>query len=93
MTRSLLDLLNSEKGHGGAVVATLLALAGMVVMPIGLAGDSDWLAIAGAVCLGLGVVVAVNAPHLWVVRIYRRLDRMSPDDPDAKPGSGINLEF
>lgn len=93
MTQTLPDLLRSEKGHGGAVVATLLAVAGMVLMPIGLTGDSDWLAIAGALCLGLGVVVAVNAPHIWVVRIYRRLDRMSPDDPDARSGSQMNLEF
>jgi hypothetical protein len=86
-------LVAREDGHIGSGLASLLALAGMVLLPIGLAGDSDPLAIAGAVLLGLGIIVAVNAPHIWVGRIYRRLDRVAPDDPDARTETRGRIEF
>ncbi|OGO52407.1 MAG: hypothetical protein A2148_05780 [Chloroflexi bacterium RBG_16_68_14] len=82
-----------EEGHVGPGIASLLALAGAILLPIGLSGDSDGLSIAGAALLGLGVIVGANAPHLWARRIYRRLDRMAPDDPDAHTGSGLRIEF
>ena len=86
-------LVAREDGHIGSGLASLLALAGMVLLSVGLAGDSDPLAITGAVLLGLGIIVAVNAPHIWVGRIYRRLDRVAPDDPDARTEAGPRIEF
>jgi hypothetical protein len=83
----------SERGHIGSGVATLLGIAGGALLPIGLLVDSDWLAAAGGAALGLGVVVAVNAPHVWVRRVYGRLDRLAPDDPDARPDTKIRIEL
>ena len=91
--RNLLRLLHGEGGHVGAVTASLFAIAGMVLLPIGLVADIDALSIAGAVLLGLGIITAVNAPHIWVGRIYGRLDRVAPDDPDARTDDSIRLEF
>ena len=89
----LRHLAASEDGHVGAALASLLALVGMVLLPIGLAIDIDALSIAGAVFLGLGIIVSVGAPHIWIGRIYRRLDRVAPDDPDASAGPGSRIEF
>lgn len=83
----------AERGHIGSGLATLLGIAAAVVLAIGVAGDSDAAAIAGAVLVGLGIVVAANAPHIWARRIYGRLDRMAPEDPEARPDTRTRIEF
>ena len=83
--------MTSERGHVGVSVGSLLALAGMIVLAIGLGGDSNTVSVAGAVLLGLGSLIGMNAPHIWMRSVYRRLDRVSPDDPEAH--KGFRLEF
>ena len=84
-------MLRSERGHIGVSVASLLALAGMIVLAIGLGRDSNTVAVVGAVLLGLGSLIGMNAPHIWMRSVYRRLDRVSPDDPEAS--TSFRLEF
>lgn len=85
--------LRSEGGHIGSGVASLLGIAGGALLPAGILADAGWLAAAGGAALGLGVIVGVNAPHIWVRRVYGRLDRMAPDDPDARPDTTIRIEL
>ena len=91
--KDLPSLMRGERGHIGLGAATLLGLASAIVLAIALRGDSDALAIAGAVLVGLGIAVAGNAPHIWGRRLYRRRDRIAPDDPDARPNTRIRIEL
>jgi hypothetical protein len=91
--RHVITLLASERGHIGNGVASLLGIAGGVLLPIGILADANWLAATGGAILGAGVVVGVNAPHIWVRRVYGRLDRLAPDDPDARPDTTIRIEL
>jgi len=83
--------LQNESGHGGVTLATLLALAGTALLALGLGQDSSGLAVAGAIVLGVGSIVGANAPHIWLRSVYRRLDRVDPDDRDAR--SGFRIQF
>lgn len=76
---------NSERGHIGVTVATILGLAGTVLLAIGLGNDSTGLAVAGAIVLGVGTIIGANAPHIWMRSVYRRLDRVDPEDHEAMP--------
>lgn len=93
MKRRLADVHRGEEGHGGAALTALLAIAATVVLSVGLTGDSDALRVAGAVLMGLAIVVGVAAPHEWVKRLSARLDRMDPQDPDARPHTRARIEF
>ncbi|MEX1254499.1 MAG: hypothetical protein WEE64_09170 [Dehalococcoidia bacterium] len=92
MPREPQRIHRSERGHISVTFASLFSIAGAVLLAVGLSGDNDGLAIAGAVSLGLATLVGVNGPHLWVRRIYQRLDRMAPDDPAVHPGK-IRIEL
>src|SRR3990170_1930211 len=59
----------------------VVGIAAAVALSIGTLADSDAASVAGAVAVGLGIIVAVSAPHEWVKRIYPRLDKLDPNDP------------
>ena len=84
---------HSERGHIGVTAATVLGLVGTVLLACGLGSDNSALAVAGAIVLGLGAILGANAPHIWLRSVYRRLDRVSPDDPDARPNTRIRIQF
>jgi hypothetical protein len=86
-------MLNSERGHLGAGLASILALAGTVLLAIGLAADTTALAVVGAIVLGLGTVASVSAPHIWLRSIYRRLDKVDPEDAEAMPQKRARIQF
>lgn len=85
--------MGSETGHLGAGLATLLGIATAILLSVGALADSDVAAVAGAVAAGLGIIVSVSAPHEWVKRIYPRLDRLDPNDPQARPHTRFRVEF
>jgi hypothetical protein len=85
--------LQSEQGHIGSGIASIAALAGGILLAIGLDSDTTALSVAGAIVLGLGIFVAANAPHIWMRSIYRRLDRVDPDDHDAMPEKRARIQF
>lgn len=91
--RLLADVHRREEGHGGFALTVLLAIAATIVLAVGLTGDGDTLRVAGTVLMGLAIVVGSVAPHEWVKRLSARLDRMDPQDPDARPYARIRLEF
>ena len=91
--RRLADVHQGEGGHGGAALTVLLAIAATIVLAVGLTGDGDALRVAGTVLMGAAIVVGSVAPHEWVKRLSARLDRMGPQDPDARPYTRIRVEF
>ena len=84
---------NSETGHVGAGLATILGIAAAAALVIAFAADSDVAGIAGGVLTGLGIFAAVNAPHQWLKRVYPRLDRLDPEDPEAHPEMRVRIEY
>jgi hypothetical protein len=89
----LARILKQEAGHGGAALSIVLAVAGAAVLSVGLTGSSDTVRVAGAILMGLAIVIIALAAHEWVKRISARLDRMNPSDPEARPGARVRLEF
>ena len=53
----------SEAGHAGPVPAMLLTAAGAVVLGIGAANDTGWLAIVGGIVLGATLMVLFSLSH------------------------------
>jgi len=88
-----MTVLNSEQGHGGVALASTLAIIGTVLLAIGLGNNTTGLSVAGAIILGLGSVVGINAPHTWLRSVYRRLDKVDPDDDEAMPEKRIRLQY
>ena len=85
--------MTSERGHVGVTVASLLAFAGMIVLAIGLGRGSNTGAVVGAVLLGLGSLIGMQAPHVWLRSVYRRLDKLDPEDPEAMPEKRFRTQF
>jgi hypothetical protein len=77
--------LQSERGHIGVSLGTTLAVVGTVLLAIGLGNDSNGMSVAGAIVLGLGSLIGMNAPHIWMRSVYRRLDKLDPEDHESLP--------
>jgi hypothetical protein len=68
---------DEEAGHVASVVGALPATAGAVMLGFGAANDTGWLAIAGGIVAGLGLIVYETVRHTRVDwSIYARLDRL-----------------
>jgi len=85
--------MRGEEGHIGAGLATVLGIAAAALLSLGALADSDAASVAGAVCVGLGIIIGVSAPHEWMKRIYPRLDKLDPHDPEARPDNRFRVEF
>ena len=85
--------LQGERGHVGVSLASLLAIAGTALLAIGLGNGTTELAVCGAIVLGIGSLLGMNAPHIWMRSVYRRLDKVTPDDPDAHPNERFRLQI
>jgi hypothetical protein len=85
--------LRSERGHGAVTCATTFAIVGTVLLAIGLGNDSNGLSVAGAIVVGIGSVVGFNGPHLWLRSVYRRLDKVDPEDNEAMPEKRIRIQL
>ena len=85
--------LNSERGHGAVTFATTLAIVGTVLLAIGLGNDGNAMSVIGAVVLGSGSVLGFNGPHIWFRSVYRRLDKLDPEDHESMPEKRIRIQF
>ena len=85
--------LNSERGHVGPSLAGMLGIAGAIIAAIGIHGGSDTLEIVGVALFGGAIVLATVVPHLWLRKIWRRIDRMAPDDDPDKHVGGNRIEL
>ena len=74
---SLTGLHTDESGHVATGVGALPAVAGAILLGIGAANDTGWLAIAGGIVAGLGIVFYDLVRHTRIdYGIYRRLDEL-----------------
>jgi len=85
--------LQNEHGHLGADLTSVMAIVGTVLLAIGLGNDTTSLSVAGAIVLGLSSILGVNAPHFWLRSVYRRLDRVSPEEGAPRRGIRSLLEL
>ncbi len=76
MSRNVLRplVLRGEEGHAGPLPGALVAAVGAVVLGIGAANDTGWLAITGGIVLA---VASMLLNHMMVeYDIYARLDSL-----------------
>lgn len=82
----MLNMLSGEDGHGAPLPAALLAAAGAIVLGIGSAGGTGWLAIVGGVVLAIGILATLVVNHVTVeYDMYARLEALE------KPNRGAPL--
>ncbi|GIW13477.1 MAG: hypothetical protein KatS3mg062_0916 [Tepidiforma sp.] len=66
-----------EAGHVTSAVGALVAGAGAVLLGIGAANDTGWLAVAGGIVAGVGIVGWEVLRHYSIdQKLMGRLDRM-----------------
>jgi hypothetical protein len=88
----MLKQLNSERGHVGPTTASLVAIGATVVTAVGISSTSHALEIIGVALFGFALVAALQVPHWWLRKIYRRLDRITDEsDPDRHERFRIEL--
>jgi hypothetical protein len=74
---SLRRVHEEEAGHAVTLIGLLPPAAGAVLLGIGAANDTGWLAIAGGIVAGLGIVFYDLVRHTKIdYAIYRRLDEL-----------------
>ncbi len=73
--RALVATLGGEEGHAMPIPGALVGGAGAILLAIGAANDTGWLAIVGGIVLAVGLVATLLLQHIGVeYGIYRRLD-------------------
>ncbi len=66
-----------EAGHAKPVPAVLVGAAGAILLGIGAANDTGWLAVVGGIVAGVGMIAASVTHHVGVeYEFYRRLDAL-----------------
>ncbi|MCH8950279.1 MAG: hypothetical protein IIB87_07880 [Chloroflexi bacterium] len=79
--RRILAALNSEEGHALPYLGVLPAAAGAVLLGIGAANDTDWMAIAGGIVLAVGVFATPILAHSNIdYDIYNRLNKLEKSE-------------
>lgn len=70
-------LLRTEDGHAEPGIAALIPAAGAILLGVGAANDTGWLAIVGSIVLALGLVGTLLVNHVTVeYGIFGRLDAL-----------------
>jgi 1,4-dihydroxy-2-naphthoate octaprenyltransferase len=66
---------SGEEGHAEPLAGALIAAAGAVVLGIGAANDTGWLAVLGGIVLAVGIFATLIVNHMTVeYGMYGRLD-------------------
>ena len=77
----MFNMLSGEEGHAGPVPAALIAAAGAIVLGIGAANGTGWLAVVGGVLLAVGILATLVANHMTVeYDMYARLEVLEKRD-------------
>lgn len=68
---------SAEEGHTQPLIGYAVAAAGLIALGIGAANDTDWLAIAGGIVGGLGVLAGFALGHHAVdADLYGRIEKL-----------------
>ena len=79
--RSIWRALNSEEGHGLQFLGVLPAAIGAVLLGIGAANDTCWMAIAGGIALAVGVLVTPVLAHSSIdYGVFSRLNKLEKSE-------------
>jgi drug/metabolite transporter (DMT)-like permease len=89
----MLTRLQSERGHIGVTLGSVLAVVGTILLAIGLGNDNNGMSVAGAIVLGAGSLLGMQAPHIWMRSVYRRLDKVDPEDHESMPEKRFRTQF
>lgn len=66
-----------EAGHASSAAGALVAGVGAVLLGIGAANDTGWLAVAGGIVAGVGIVAWELVRHVAIdQKLMGRLDRL-----------------
>ncbi len=69
--------LNREEGHAGPLPGAIAAAAGPILLGIGAASGTGWLAIVGGIVAGAGVLATLALHHLTIeYPIYERINKL-----------------
>jgi hypothetical protein len=76
MLRTLINVIvHGEQGHAGPSPGMLAGVVGAVLLGIGAANDTGWLAIAGGIVLAVGIAASQLMHHMMVeYGVFKRLD-------------------
>lgn len=68
-------VVRGEGGHAQPWAGIVAAMAGAIVLGIGAANDTGWLAITGGVLMALGLPIAAVLDHRYVdADLYAKID-------------------
>jgi hypothetical protein len=77
ITQTFLETASSEEGHAAPALAGLVGGVGAIVLGIGAANGTDWMAIGGGIAAGAGIIGYVLLQHAGIeYDIYRRLENL-----------------
>lgn len=75
MTARIRETLTNEDGHADTLPGVLLGMAGFIMLGIGAANDTGWLAVAGGIVGAAGLLGWELLRHMRIdYGIFRRLD-------------------
>ena len=73
--RVLIATLSGEEGHAMPIPGALVGGTGAILLAIGAANDTGWLAIVGGIVLAVGLMATLLLQHMGVeYGIFSRLD-------------------
>ncbi|MEX0683906.1 MAG: hypothetical protein WD904_03335 [Dehalococcoidia bacterium] len=71
------ETMEGEKGHVEVGMLALIGAAGAIALGIGVAADSDIVAIGGGIATGVGIFVGSLLRHRVIdYDVYRRLENL-----------------
>jgi len=77
ITKALAAIHEDESGHYGPLPGALVAAIGAIMLGIGAANDTGWMAVVGGIAAGLGIIGAFLGNHIKVeYEFYKRLDAL-----------------
>ena len=75
---------DSEEGHGVPLIGSLLSIIGLVLLGIGAANGTGWMAVVGGIVAALGSVATLLLTHMTVeYGIFARLEDLESKRSDS----------
>ena len=75
--KRIITYVQREDGHAEPYLGVLIGAVGIVLLGVGAANDTGWLAIAGAVAAATGLITAFAINHATVEKgMYGRLEKL-----------------
>ena len=77
VSKLLREVHESEDGHAAPLVGSLVSIIGLVLLGIGAANGTGWMAVTGGIVAAVGVVATLVINHMKIeYDIYARLEAL-----------------